>query len=166
MISKVRSRLALIIRFGSLPPAVLHVLYSAFMMPLFDYCDVIWTPSMAKQTYMIERVHLKFVHKLSSSYHSKLSYTLTECCQFHTAVQVFKCLHKSSHYLHDIFQFSRNVTGHLSCNINRLFAPRVFTNYGKQSIIYYGGTVLWNNLKSSVTGAATLFSFRNYYLNS
>ena len=24
---------------------VYYVLYSAFVMPLFDYCDVIWTPS-------------------------------------------------------------------------------------------------------------------------
>jgi len=55
MISRVRSRLASIIWFGSFPPAVLCVLYSAFMIRLFDYCDIIWTPSMAKQTYMIER---------------------------------------------------------------------------------------------------------------
>jgi len=34
MISRVRSRLASIIWFGSLPPAVLCVLYSAFVMPI------------------------------------------------------------------------------------------------------------------------------------
>ena len=78
MISRVRSRLASIIWFGSLPPAMLCVLYSAFVMPLFDYCDVIWTPSMAKQTCMIERVHSKFVCKLPSPYHSKFPFTLTE----------------------------------------------------------------------------------------
>ena len=66
MLSRVRSRLASIIaiRFGSLPPAVLCVLYSAFVMPLFDYCDIIWIPSTAKQTCMIERIHSKFMHKL------------------------------------------------------------------------------------------------------
>ena len=68
-------------------------------------------------------------------------------------------------YLHDIFQFSKDVTGHLSRNVKRLFVPRVFTNYGKRTF-FYRGTVLWNNLKSTVTGAATLSSFRNYYLNS
>jgi len=64
MISRVRSRLASIIRFGSLPSAVLCVLYLALLMPLFDYCGVIWTP---KQTCI---VHSKFVCKLPSSYHS------------------------------------------------------------------------------------------------
>ena len=50
MLSRVRSRLASIIPFGSLPPVVLCVLYSAFVMPLFDYCDVIWTPCIYGKT--------------------------------------------------------------------------------------------------------------------
>jgi len=59
-----------------------------------------------------------------------------------------------------IFQFSRDITGHLSRNIHRLFVPKVFINWS----FYYHGTVLWNNLKSTVTEATTLLSFRNYYL--
>ena len=166
MISRVRSRLASLIRYGSLPPAVLCILYSAFVMPLFDYCDVIWTPSMAKQTCLIERIHSKFIRKLPSSYHSKFPFTLTECRRFHTAIQIFKSLRRiSPPYLHDIFRFSKDVTGRISRNINRLFVPRVSTNYGKRSF-FYRGTVLRNNLKLTVTEAATLTSFRNYYLNS
>ena len=61
--------------------------------------------------------------------------------------------------------FEADVTGHLSRNVNRLFVPRAFINYGKRTF-FYRGTVLWNNLKSTVTGAATLLSFRNYFLNS
>ena len=138
------------------------------MMPIFDYCDVVWTPSTAKQTCMIERVHSKFVRKLPSSYHSKFPFKLTERRRFHTAAQIFKSLRRISQaYLHDIFHFSWNVTGYLCRNVNRLFVPRVFTNYayGKRNF-YYRGTVLRNNLKSTITEAATLLSFRNYYLNS
>jgi len=65
MISRVRPRLASIIRFGSLPPAVFCVLNSALVMPLFDYYDVIWTPSTAKQTSMIE----EFIQSLYASCH-------------------------------------------------------------------------------------------------
>ena len=143
----------------------LCVLYSAFVMPLFDYCDVIWTPSMAKQTCLIERVHSKFVHKLPSSYHFKFPFTLIERRWFHTAIQIFKSLHWISPYLHDIFKFSKDATGHFGCVVNHLFVPRVFTNYGKRSF-YYRGTVLWNTLKSTVTGAVALSSFRTCYLNS
>ena len=96
MISRISSRLASIIRFGSLLPAVLCILYLAFVMPLFDNCDVIWTPPMAKKIYMIKRLHSMFVCKLPLSYLFKFPFIilLTERHQFHMAVQIFKSLHK------------------------------------------------------------------------
>ncbi|MCY3928860.1 MAG: reverse transcriptase domain-containing protein [Acidobacteria bacterium] len=137
MVSRIRSRLAAIVRYGSLPPAVLCVLYSAFVMPLYDYCDVVWSPTTAKLNSLIERVHSKFLNKLPLSYHSKFSFTLTERRRFHTALQIFKSLYQiSPPYLHNIFQFSKDMTGHVSRNINRLFVPRVFTNFGKRSFFY------------------------------
>ena len=165
MVSRVRSRLASIVRYGSLPPAVLCMLYSAFVMPLFDYCDVIWSPSTAKQTCLIEKVHSKFINKLPVTYHSKFPFTLTERHRFHTAIQIFKSLRQLFPYLHDIFKFSFDITGHASRNINRLFVPRVFTNYGKKSF-FYRGAILWNNLSLCATGAATLSSFKNFYFDS
>ena len=165
MVSRIRSRLALIVRYGSLLPAVLCVLYSVFVMPLFDYCDVVWSPSTAKQTCLIERIHSKFINKLPLTHRSKFPFTLTERRRFHTAVQIYKSLHQlSPPYLHNIFQFSKDITGHISRNINRLFVPRVFTNYGKRSF-FYRGAVLWNSLSLSVTGATTLSLFKNSYFN-
>jgi len=137
MVSRIRSRLAAIVCYGSLPPAVLCVLYSAFVMPLYDYCDVVWSPTTAKLNSLIERVHSKFLNKLPLSYRSKFSFTLTERRRFHTALQIFKSLYQiSPPYLHNIFQFSKDMTGHVSHNINRLFVPRVFTNFGKRSFFY------------------------------
>ena len=47
MVSRIRLRLASNVCdcYGSLPPVVLSVLYSAFVMSLFamyDYCDIAW----------------------------------------------------------------------------------------------------------------------------
>ena len=167
MASRIRSKLGSILRYGSLPPALLCFLYSAFVMPLYDYCDIIWPPSTAKQTRMLERIHSKFVNRLPLPYRSRFSLTLTECRRFHTAIQIFRSLHRlSPPYLHyNIFQLSKDITGHVSRNINRLFVPRVFTNYGKRNF-FYRGALLWNSLPFSVTGAATLLSFKNYYFNS
>ena len=166
MASRIRSRLSSILRYGSLPPALLCLLYSAFVMPLYDYCDIIWSPSTAKQTRMLERIHSKFVNRLPLPYHSRFSLTLTERRRFHTAIQIFRSLHRlSPPYLHNIFQLSKDITGHVSHNINRLFVPRVFTNYGKRSF-FYRGALLWNSLPFSVTGAATLLSFKNCYFDS
>ena len=94
---------------------------------------------------------------------SRFSFTLIEQRRFHTAVQIFKSIHQiSPPYLHKIFQFSRDVTGHVSHNFNRLFVPRVSTNFK----LFYRGVVLWNSLPSIVSEAATVPSFKNLYFNS
>ena len=115
---------------------------------------------------LIERVHSKFLNKVPPAYHSRFSFTLIERRRFHTAVQIFKSIHQiSPPYLHKIFQFSRDVTGHVSCNFNRLFVPRASTNFGKRSF-FYRGAVLWNSLPSIVSEAATVPSFKSLYFNS
>ena len=101
MVTRIRSRLASVVRYGSLPPAVLCVLYSAFVMPLFDYCDVVWSPTTAKLNCLIETIHSKFINKLPLTYCSKFPFTLTECRRFYTAIQIFKSLHQISPYLHN-----------------------------------------------------------------
>ena len=131
-----RSRLSSICRYGMLPPAVVRLLYSAFVLPLFDYCDVVWCPTTAKLTSLIERVHSKFVNRLPLPFRSKFSYSLIERRRFHTSIQIFKSIHQSSpSYLHNIFHFSMDITGHVSRNINRHFVPGVSNNFGKQSFI-------------------------------
>ena len=86
--------------------------------------------------------------------------------RFHTATQMFKSLHQiSPPYLHKIFQFSREVTGHVSHNLNYLFVPRVFTNFSKRNF-FYQGAVLGKSLPSNISEAATVPSFKNLYFNS
>ena len=44
---------------------------------------------------------------------------MTERRRFHTAVQIFKSLHQSSpsySYLHNIFHYSKDITGHVERN--------------------------------------------------
>ena len=165
VVSRVRSRLSSIFRYGTLSPAMLCLLYSAFVLPLFDYCDVVWCPTTAKLTSMVERVHSKFVSKLPLSFRSKFLFSLIERRRFHTAVQIFKSIHQSSpSYLHNIFHYSKDITGHVSRNINRLFVPRVTNNFGKRSF-YYRGTVLWNSLPQAVVEATSLSSFKKLYFD-
>ena len=48
VVSKARSRVAYIVRFGTLSPVILCSLYTAFVLPLFYYCDVVWCPTTAR----------------------------------------------------------------------------------------------------------------------
>ena len=115
IVARVRSRLSSICHYGTLPPAVVCLLYSAFVLPLFDYCNVVWCPTTAKLTGLIERVHSKFVNRLPLPFRSKFSCSLIERRRFHTSIQIFKSIHQSSpSYLHDIFHFSKDITGHVS----------------------------------------------------
>jgi len=75
---------------------VLCLLYQAFVLPIFDYCDTIWSPSKASRIRRLERVHSKFLSSLPSSHCSDLRTTLAERRTFHTAMQVFKVLHNIS----------------------------------------------------------------------
>ena len=84
---------------------------------MYDYCDVVWSPTAAKLNCFIERAHSKFLNKLPLE---RFSFTLTEQCRFYMAIQILKSLHQISH---KTFQFSRDVTGHLSHNFNHLFVP-------------------------------------------
>ena len=78
--SRFRSSISSMLHFGTLPPAVLCLLYSTFV--LLNYCDVVWTPTTAKLTVLLERVHSKFVNRLPPSFHPKFSYTLTDFTKF------------------------------------------------------------------------------------
>ena len=101
-------------------------------MPLYDYCDVVCLIT-AKLTSMVERVHSKFVKKLPFlSILYIFSFSFMELCRFHTAVQIFKSLQKQSPpYLHDIFHYSTDLTGHVSQHVNGLFVPRINNNFEK-----------------------------------
>ena len=151
------------LRFGTLPPTVLYLLYSTFVLPLFDYCDVIWTLTTAKLTAMLERVHSKFVNRLPPSFHSKFFYTLTEHQKFYKAIQVFRSLHFiSPTYLHKIFSYSKDVSCYFTRNINCLFLPQVNANFGKNNF-FYSGANLWNSLPRVVTEAVRLSSYNDLF---
>jgi len=101
VVSRTRHRITSILRFGSLPPEILCLLYTDFVQPAFDHCDVIWYPTTTKFTSMTERVHSKFIKKLPLSC---VSITLTERRRYHMAIQVFKSVNNCSpSYLQNVF---------------------------------------------------------------
>ena len=102
-------------RYGTLPPAVVYYIL------LLYYCDVVWCPTTAKLTSMVERVHSKFVNKLPLSFHFKFSYSLTAHHRFHTFSSLsIKVLHHTC-----ITCFITPKILHVRWNINRLFVPTI-----------------------------------------
>ena len=144
------------------PPTVRKLLYQVYLLPILEYCDVVWQPTNASQTRRLERFHSKYISLCNDS--SISGQSLTERRKFHTILQTYKVLHKlAPDYLHGIFEYAVNVTGRISRNAHRLFVPQLRTNYGKRSL-YYRGTILWNALPAALYHASTLFQFRSSYL--
>ena len=64
------------------PPAVVCSIYSAIVLPIVDYCDVVWRPTTAS---VIEG---KILNKSPLPFYSKFSNS-----RFHTSIQNFKFIH-------------------------------------------------------------------------
>ena len=67
-------------------------LYQPFVLPVFDYHDVVWAPTMVSLSKPLEHLHSRFLQVPASNSFDKL--TLGERHHFHTVVQVFKVLHR------------------------------------------------------------------------
>ena len=132
------------------------------MLPILDYCDVVWTPSSVHYFRQLERLHSKFQNP-SSETDPTVCVTLAERRRFHTAIQIYKVLHHlSPPYLHDTFQYAVDVTGRAGRNVHRLFVPRVRTTLAKQSF-YFRGSQLWNSLNPLLYASRKLEQFKSLY---
>ena len=133
LLNRIRSTLYCIDRLRPVACKVLRLLYQAYIMPILDYCDIVWSPCSAFYIRRLERVHSRFVSSIPSStlavFDLKLS--LAERRTYYTAVKVFKILYEiAPPYLHGMFQYASAVSGHVGRNPLRLFVPGIRTNYG------------------------------------
>ena len=87
--------------------------YQDYLLPIIDYCDVVWTPTNVNQTRSLERLHSKFIFFLYQQL-IILKYPLVEWCKFHSTMQIHKLLNKlAPPYLHDMVAYVTRVTGHV-----------------------------------------------------
>ena len=164
VLRRVRGKLYSINRLKPLTPTVLKLLYQAHVLPIIDYCDVVWVPTNVGHLKRLERLHSRF-SSYDSARSSAFNLTLVERRRFHIAIQVYKILKRlSPSYLLSTFKSALSVTGRAGRNVHRLYVPAVRLNYGKRSL-YYRGTTIWNSLPTSITEMNSLNSFKLAYLS-
>ena len=91
----VRGKLYSINRLKPLTPTVLKLLYQAHVLPIIDYCDVVWVPTNVGHLKRLERLHSRF-SSYDSARSSAFNLTLVERRRFHIAIQVYKILKRLS----------------------------------------------------------------------
>ena len=135
--------------------------YIVYVLPILDYCDVVWTPSSVQHFKHLERLHSKFNSPPSSTDFS-VRVTLTERRWFHAAIQVYIYRVLSPSYLHDTFHYAVDITSHTGRNLYRLFVPRVRTTLAKHSF-YFRGTQIWISLNPILYATRKLEQFKSVY---
>ena len=131
VLKRVRCKLYALFRLKPLPSHLLSRLYQAFVLPVFDYGDVVWALTTVSLSKPLECLHSHFLRQVPDC-NSFVKVTLAERRRFHTAVQVFKVLYQlCPGYLRDWFVFAEAHTGHSGRNNCRLFIPQINTSIGK-----------------------------------
>ena len=160
VLNRAYCRLFAIRRLLPLPTMVTSLLYKSFVLPITDYCDVVWFNDCKKHARMMERF-FRSVQKItgfSLSDSSNLVYRI----QFHLVTSVCKVLTKiCPSYLSNCFEYTKNVTGRVNRNPHSLYIQSIRTNYGKLSF-YYRGAVTWNGLDSDLS-SCSINSFKKLY---
>ena len=64
VLKRVRNKLDSIGRLKPLPPRLLTFLYLVYVLPIFDYCDIVWSPSTINKAMQLERLHHKVTRNL------------------------------------------------------------------------------------------------------
>ena len=109
VVKRARLKLFAIYRLLPLPPNIISLLYKALILPIFDYCDIVWSPSTIKLVNSIESLHglaVKIINHPSSTVNLP---SIRSRREFHLAIQVFRCTQGlSPTYLHSSFNFSSN----------------------------------------------------------
>ena len=164
VVKRAYARLFAIWRLQPLPSKVSTLLYTSFVLPLFDYCDVVWFSGYAKHITALDRVH-NYAQKLTNFSLSGILSPVRRV-EFHLLICVYKVLKNlCPSYLLGSFKYTTNVTNHHGRNPNRLYIPSIKTNYGKFSFYYRGATV-WNRLPSDLYNCSSLQSFKSLYKNT
>ena len=125
VLKRVRCKLYALYHLKLLQGQLLFQLYQAFVLPVFDYCDVAWAPTTVSLSKPLERLHSHFLQQVPD-YNFFVKVTLAERRRFHTAVQVFKVLYQlCPGYLKDWLVFAETYTGHSGQNKYRLFILKI-----------------------------------------
>ena len=158
-----------------LPQSLLLLYLKSYILPLFDYCDVVWSGCTQKESHRLETL-LNFGCKIvlrrcrASSSSAALKdldlTTLTLRRKIHMAQCMFRCL--SSHsppYLARIFSSTSSRYATRSSSNCQLNLPPVKTSFGQKAFSFAGAS-LWRTLPAHIRNTKDFSLFTKLYRNS
>ena len=155
-----------------LPKSAMMQFYNAYILPSFDYCDVVWNSCTWKQALCLERLQnyagrviLKKQKSTSSTWiRDQLSWpSLQARRSTHISTQVLKaCTILGPGYLSPLLQ-SCNTSHHStrSSTLGNLQLPQPTSEFGKKAFAFFGPKT-WNCLPTEAKLAQSLDTFTTH----
>ena len=121
VLNRTRTKLASIGRLKPLPLNLLSLIYKLFVLPIIDYCDIIWHPSNSKKAKQLERLHTKATYgpipDAKKTRGLSIYKSLQERQKYHTLIAAYKVIHQTTpSYLHHSLRYASEVTQRTSRN--------------------------------------------------
>ena len=167
--NKVTSSLSLLRRLSWFFPRPLLLLYlKSYILPLFDYCDNVWSVFTKEESYRLETLlnfacrtvlHKRRDYSASSARKESGMSTLSARRKIHLGQTVYKCISsQSSTYLSNLF----------STSTSQLNLPRLCTSLGQNAFSFVSASI-WRSLPNNIRCCADFRVFTrlcgNHFLN-
>ena len=160
--SKVSRSLNLLCRLSwFLPQPLLLLFLKSYILPTFDYCDIVWsgcTKNEARQLETLLNFSCRTVLRKRKDYSASAARrelglpTLTSRRKLHTAQMVFKCLSSNTpSYLSHLFSHPPSHYCTRSSSSSQLNLPPLRTSLGQRCFSFMGASI-WRSLPVHVRG--------------
>ena len=157
-----------------LPHSLLVLFLKSYILPVFDYGDVVWASCTKKEAQQMEtllnyacRVVLhRRKHESATAARSELGMTtLTVRRKIHLDRLMYKCTH-SQHppYLASLFPLPSSHHQHFTRSSSTVNLPSVRSSFGKRAFSFTGAS-LWRTLPPAIRNADSWTNFNNSLLD-
>ena len=151
-----------------LPRPLLLLFLKSYILPHFDYCDVVWFGCTKQEAHHLETLlnfscrtvlRRRYDYSATAARRELGLSTLTTRRKLHTAQMVFKCLTSNSPpYLSQLFSCPPSQYNTRSSSSSQLNLPPLRTSLGQRCFSFMGASV-WRSLPEHVRGA---MDFKNF----
>ena len=146
------------------------MLYNALILPLFDYCDVVYANCNITEIIKLQRLQNragKIILQVpyDTSTHEVLNklkwFYLTERIYYHRCVFMYKCLNRlCPPYLTSLFSSASHGRNTRSATRRDLLTPKCRTLTGQRAFAFQGVKV-WNGLTMATRNSTSIHTFKN-----
>ena len=174
--NKISSRLGMLRKARKiLPKEACITLYNSMILPLFDYCSVVWCTTGKINLDYLDKLQLRAAriieqrklepHEIKSVFSWS---SLQSRRDFQVCILVFKCLHElAPNYLLNEFNQASTIHSYNTRNRDKLRPPFAKTQKYKNSFRIYGATT-WNKLPRIIRNIDDFHKFkerlRHYFI--